>query len=110
ALEDERFELENFDAAVRTSGATLAKVENYYAPDVGADFPESAAYWRVPLSSTDRMPAALIDPLMQQLRRAMPPLTLWWTDGSEHVAASCLVSRGLPSAEHFVAMLDGDWH
>jgi type VI secretion system protein ImpM len=109
ALEDDRFDVESFDAAVRASAAELAQVDNYYAPDVGLDFPQGAAQWRLPMASSDRMPAALIDPLMHQLGRQLAPLSVWWTDGSEHVAASCLVSQGLPPGERFVAMLDGRW-
>ena len=34
---------------------------------------------------------------------------LWWTDGSPKVAPCLVLSRGLPSADAFSALLDGDW-
>lgn len=55
------------------------------------------------------------------LEAAMPVLNLelaqmtlrdhsfWWTEGSQRVHPSLSVSRGLPSAEQFCAMLDGGW-
>ncbi|TFW14754.1 type VI secretion system-associated protein TagF [Duganella callida] len=35
---------------------------------------------------------------------------LWWTDGSPQIAPCMLLSRGLPPASAFAALLDGDWH
>jgi type VI secretion system protein ImpM len=35
--------------------------------------------------------------------------SLWWTEGSEHVEPSLLLSANLPEAGQFAAMLDGDW-
>lgn len=35
--------------------------------------------------------------------------TLWWTEGSERVPPCLLISRGLPEAGQFAAMLDGQW-
>ncbi|USX24016.1 type VI secretion system-associated protein TagF [Oxalobacteraceae bacterium OTU3CINTB1] len=34
---------------------------------------------------------------------------LWWTDGSPQVAPCLVLSRGLPPAGAFAALLDGDW-
>ncbi|MGH8176809.1 MAG: type VI secretion system-associated protein TagF [Steroidobacter sp.] len=109
ALESEDFNIEDFDAALRSSAETLARIEQYYGVDLGEAFPESGRRWRLPMSSTDRMAAALIDPLMHLLGRRLQPLTVWWTDGSERVGASCLLSQSLPDAAQFIAMLDGEW-
>lgn len=35
--------------------------------------------------------------------------SFWWTQGSERIAPCALVVRGLPAAETFVAMLDGEF-
>jgi type VI secretion system protein ImpM len=34
---------------------------------------------------------------------------VWWTSGSEAVAATFLICDGLPPAEGFGAFLDGRW-
>lgn len=34
---------------------------------------------------------------------------LWWTEGSEKVPPCLLITRGLPEAGQFAAMLDGQW-
>ena len=43
----------------------------------------------------------------------MPPegraSTVWWTSGSEDVAAAFIACNGLPSADGFAAFLDGRW-
>ena len=109
ALESEDFDIESFDLELCASGALLASVEQYYGADFGESFPDGARHWRVPVTSVDRVPAALIDPLMQQLARRLPPLTLWWSEGSERIGASCLISQSLPDAARFTAMLDGEW-
>jgi type VI secretion system protein ImpM len=109
ALEAEEFSLESFDAEVCATAELLASVEQYYGADVGEGFPGDARHWRLPVTSIDRIPAALIDPLMRGLAQRLQPLTLWWTEGSERVGASCLLSQALPDAARFVAMLDGAW-
>jgi type VI secretion system protein ImpM len=108
-LEEGEHDVEAFDAAVAASARALASVATHHAAELGVEFPRAARHWRLPVSSTDRMPAALIDPLVAQLSRQLAPLTLWWTDGSEQVGASCLVAQSLPDPERFVAMLDGRW-
>lgn len=35
--------------------------------------------------------------------------SLWWTQGSERIAPSLILHRGLPPPEAFGALLDGDW-
>lgn len=37
------------------------------------------------------------------------PFSLWWTLGSDKVAASVLLSTGLPAPANFAAFLDGEW-
>jgi serine/threonine protein phosphatase PrpC len=43
------------------------------------------------------------------LARALGAYGVWWTAGSERVAACALITSGLPGPDEFVAMLDGDW-
>ena len=109
ALESQDFNIDDFDAALQSSGQSLAAVERYIATDLGESFPEGSRCWRMPVASADRVPASLIDPLIQLASRRLRPLTLWWSDGSERVGASCLMAQSLPDAAQFVAMLDGSW-
>jgi len=109
ALESHEFDLEEFDAAVRESGAALAQVEQYYGVHMGATFPNGGRHWRMPMISADRVAATLIDPLLALAAQSLQPLSMWWTDGSEDVAAACLLVQGLPDPARFSALLDGQW-
>jgi type VI secretion system protein ImpM len=109
ALEAESFDLEEFDAALRASGNELQRVEEHVFVTLDAAFPQPDQHWRLPLQSSERVAAALIDPLMAPVARSMRPMSLWWSEGSEHVAPSCLVVRKLPDPLCFTAMLDGRW-
>jgi type VI secretion system protein ImpM len=109
ALESEELDVEKFDLALGATASELSLVEQYRAFDAGQEFPAANRHWRIPVDSIDRMPAALIDPLMQQLGRQLRPLTMWWTNGSERVGACCLLCERLPTPERYIAMLDGGW-
>ena len=77
------------------------------AADVlGKDPPE---VFRIPLESPDQMGRALGQLAARRLEALYGPLIVFWTEGSSLIDASCLVSKGLPDPERFVAMLDGQW-
>jgi type VI secretion system protein ImpM len=109
ALEAQEFDLDRFDAALQSSGAELHGVEEHAGVALEADFPNAERQWRLPVESSERVAAALIDPLMAAVARNLRPMSLWWTDGSEHVRPSCLLMRLLPDPARFTAMLDGRW-
>ena len=109
ALQSEDLDVEQFDEAIQSSAETLANVEQYFGMSLGDAFPAAASHWRVPMISVDRVAASLIDPLMELAGRYLQPMSLWWTDGSEDVAASCLLVKSLPEPQRFTAMLDGNW-
>ena len=109
ALQSEDFDIDQFDDAVQSSIETLSNVEQYYGVSLGDGFPAASTHWRVPMLSVDRVAAALIDPLMDMAGRHLQPMTLWWTEGSEDVGASCLVVKSLPEPQRFSSMLDGNW-
>ncbi|KMO17924.1 type VI secretion system-associated protein TagF [Methylobacterium platani] len=50
--------------------------------------------------------ADAVEGVLAGSRRAF---TLWWTTGSEAVAPSLLLHRGVPAPEQFAALLDGRW-
>lgn len=88
-----------------------------------------AALGRPPLQPSDR-PAAkagaawccsqpgpalqltgLIPPLADALlRRAFTAVSLWWTEGADHIAPCLLLCSGLPPADGFTALLHGQWN
>jgi type VI secretion system protein ImpM len=109
ALEAQDFNLDEFDAALQASGTELQKVEEHVFVTLDPTFPQPDQHWRLPLESSERVAAALIDPLMAPVARSMRPMSLWWSEGSEHVAPSCLLVRRLPDPARFTAMLDGRW-
>ena len=109
ALESENFSVEDFDVALRASAVGLAQVEHHYGIQLGEDFPAGGRHWRLPMVSVDRVAASLIDPLVGLAARDLHPMSLWWTDGSQEVAAACLLVQSLPDPERFSAMLDGQW-
>ncbi len=43
------------------------------------------------------------------LAEICPGFSLWWTQGSQHVAPCLLLERGLPSSQGFAALFDGDF-
>jgi type VI secretion system protein ImpM len=109
ALEAHEFDLDQFDAALQASGEELQGVEQHVFVTLDASFPQPEQHWRLPLDSSERVAAALIDPLMAPVARSMRPMSLWWSEGSEHVPPSCLIMRMLPDPARFTAMLDGRW-
>jgi type VI secretion system protein ImpM len=109
ALEAQEFDLDEFDAALQASGQELQGVEQHLFVTLDASFPQPEQHWRLPLESSERVAAALIDPLMAPVARSMRPMSLWWSEGSEHVPPSCLLVRMLPGPARFTAMLDGRW-
>jgi type VI secretion system protein ImpM len=65
--------------------------------------------WQFPLVSVDELRPALEQLAAERLSAAYDPLMLWWTEGSSIVEPGCLVGRGLPRPESFVALLEGAW-
>ncbi len=92
------FALELLDAAFPWEPARAA------GPSPGGET-LSPAGWYFPAEAGGRMGPAVLD----RLRGARPPVSIWWTDGSEHVAPCCILHAGLPSPGSFASMLDGRW-
>ena len=65
--------------------------------------------WRVPLRTVAslRLPATQV--IGDYWQQSFGAGSLWWTDGSALVEPSWLIARGLPEANRFSAMLDGEW-
>jgi type VI secretion system protein ImpM len=97
---DDDFELEVFDGDVLAIGvpAYVRAGEDARGAGVRMDLSDggdaSPTYGRI---------------LDQVLMGHNVPFSLWWTLGSDKVAASVLLHAGLPNPANFAAFLDGNW-
>ncbi len=72
-------------------------------------FPLQSPCWHASIEGAAALQRAVNAFAYRELGRALEPLALWWTDGSNALGASWLSTRGLPAASAFAAMLSGDW-
>ena len=70
---------------------------------------DGAQSWQIPIGSTAELTPIFEQLLSQRLSSVYDPLVLWWTEGSSAVEPSCLIAKGLPHPDTFVALLDGTW-
>jgi type VI secretion system protein ImpM len=106
ALQSREFELVAFDAALMATGAKLAGLDRLEAEPV---FPGTSTQWRWPIRSVKEVASGLGPVLIVAAQRALRPLTLWWTDGSDQVQPSALLIQSLPQPTSFAALLAGNW-
>ena len=105
-LDEDQPGFEQFEAAVASLGDPAGAMQGGDAVD--ADLGESLT-WRLPLS-TSMDPSDSYPWLLRQLLAGRGDvLSLWWGDGAEGVEPSLCVCAGLPPAEGFAAMLNGQW-
>ncbi len=69
----------------------------------------NSGHWYLPCGATSAINRSLIMLLEQLLYERLDHFSVWWTNGSEHIEPSLLIGKGLPSAESFSALLDGQW-
>lgn len=114
ALAAEELDLDRFDEQVAQLGELLVS-SGACAPSSlvralrDSAFPLQAPSWHAPIESAASFQRALNAFAYRELSRALEPLALWWTDGSNALGASWLSTRGLPATSAFSAMLSGDW-
>jgi type VI secretion system protein ImpM len=114
ALEAEAIDIDAFDERVAQLRDPLAHEFASEAASLAramreSTFPANADRWHVPLQSAQSLQRAINALAYREMSRAMQPLTLWWTEGSQALGASWLSLRGLPEASAFAAMLSGNW-
>jgi type VI secretion system protein ImpM len=103
-FDDRVIALAGYFEAVRAPGR--AGLDAAAAAILGNAAPEAA---QIAIDSPAQ-PAGLLEQLAgYRLAALYDPVALWWTEGSSIIDATLLVSRGLPSPERYVAMLDGQW-
>ena len=99
---DDDFDLEAFDAAVLALGVPA------YTRAGGPEDRGRAAL-RLDLHETADMAPTYARILDSVLMGNNVPFSLWWTQGSERVRPSVLLSPGMPAPPNFAAFLDGQW-
>jgi len=65
--------------------------------------------WYCPLPDLASLPQLRAKLLPLLLQRAFNNYSVWWTQGSEHIAPGLLVCKGLPATQGFAALLAGRW-
>jgi type VI secretion system protein ImpM len=111
-LATDEIDFEDFDAQVVALGEAL---ESILPPNVVLDaasaevLADAPQLWQVPIGSAADVGTVFAQLLAQRLSAVYDPLMLWWTEGSSAVEPSCLVAKGLPHPNTFVALLDGAW-
>ncbi len=113
-LEAEDVDADRFDERVAALAVefdtVLATTRLVLEPTAASVLGDAApAAFHIPLDSPAHPRVALSELAAERLTALYEPTTLWWTEGSSVVGASCLVSKGLPHPERFAAFLDGLW-
>jgi type VI secretion system protein ImpM len=106
ALENNSFDLAEFDQSLLATSRWLAGLDQLY---LSSPFPGRSPQWRWPLRTLDNIGGALGAQLMSTAQSALRPMSLWWTAGSELVHPSVLAVRSLPKPESFADLLAGTW-
>jgi type VI secretion system protein ImpM len=97
---DDIFDFEAFDGAARALG-----VPPY---EVAGDATDRSSF-RIGLDGDGRLGETYGHLLDQVLIGFNNRFSLWWTTGSDKVAASLLIAPGLPAPQNYAAFLDGRW-
>ena len=98
---DDDFDLEAFDRAVLALGVPA------YTRAGGDDRSRTAL--RLDLHEAADMAPTYARMLDQVLMGNNLQFSLWWTQGSDRVRPSVLLSPGMPAPPNFAAFLDGEW-
>lgn len=110
ALDDTaRFELDEFDRQIEDCVLEFTSPPKLPAGSEATVFPGHGKSWHIGIASVDHLGASLRHLHWKQLGMHFNPLSMWWTNGSEQVAPSALLCEGIPPAESYAAMLDGNW-
>jgi type VI secretion system protein ImpM len=106
ALQAPDFDLQEFEKAL---GESAARPSSLQMQSSLVEFSGAATHWRYAISSVGGLAPALASLSIASAQRALRPMSLWWTDGSELVRPSALLVRSLPDPASFPAMLAGTW-
>jgi type VI secretion system protein ImpM len=109
----ENIDFERFDEQVVALGdlleSTIGPRRVVLDPAAGAIVDDGVPLSQIQIGSTADLASVFGQLLSLRLSSMYEPLALWWTEGSSAVEPSCLIGRGLPPPDTFVALLDGTW-
>ncbi|MEM8799791.1 MAG: type VI secretion system-associated protein TagF [Pseudomonadota bacterium] len=105
-LDPDSFDEAVFDEGVQRMMQTLQECD-LSGPNEGFDI--AAANWQLPLAKSGAFYSAFPHLLDQLLRVTRPRASFWWYDQWAERAPSLLIADGLPAADAFVGLLDGEW-
>ena len=112
-LATDDIDFERFDEQVVELGDALEAItvppRVVLDPAAAAMLGDGAQSWQIPIGSAAELAPVFEQLLSQRLSSMYEPLVLWWTEGSSAVEPSCLIAKGLPHPNTFVALLDGSW-
>jgi type VI secretion system protein ImpM len=114
ALDAEALDFDTFDEQIallreRLDVAVVAEGAHLWGLLRNSPFPAHSSRWQMPLASAASLQSAINAFAQREASRLLAPLAIWWTEGSDTLAASWLSTRGLPEASGFAGMLTGDW-
>ncbi len=101
-LDLNRLDLDDFSRQVSGLGTPTT-------PSPATSGPSSHQAWHCPTPVIEDI--AWIAPTLSGhlLDWRFPPISLWWTEGSERISQCLLVCNGLPPASRFSGLLSGEW-
>ncbi len=102
---DDAFDFDGFDAAVAALGPPAADAPAADAVPAAGEAPGL----RLSIPSADAVDGAYRHLAGRFIAASFPGCSMWWTSGSEAVAATFLVCDGMPAPDSFGAFLDGRW-
>lgn len=102
---DDSFDIADLEEGLRKLGPPVTGG----APPATPPQQQNRLAWRFGLMSIDNLPSILPDLSNRLLGLVAPGFGVWWTQGSERVEPSVLVTDGLPPVNGFAALLDGNW-
>jgi len=97
------FDFDGFDAQVAALGLPIG------GEHAAAPVAETGSALRLAIPSAHAVDQAYRRLAARFLSASYPQCTLWWTSGSDEIAATFIACNGLPPAESFAAFLDGRW-
>lgn len=101
-LDLDRLDLDDFSRQVEALGEPPS-------PAIGADRAAAGNAWYCPVPEATEIVALAPALASDLLGRAFSRFSLWWTEGSEHIARCLLICDGLPPVSGFAALLAGEW-
>jgi type VI secretion system protein ImpM len=108
-LGDPPLELEEFDARL----GQLRVPDEDRAEQVHCEWrwpaPAAAVHWQCAVPPGAALAGSLSELFGALLLQDLGRYGLWWTEGSEQVEPSLLVTDEMPTARAYTAMLDGGW-